>query len=605
VLLRPAWWTNGQLWPRHRGEKTGELPGSGHGLAIAKPGHMTFPTRKLLLLLGILGAACAAVPASTAPRIVGAHAKLDGDGPGPLFVCQITRDDEDGVFRVDQLHCELPPAAAFRTVSLEVWGSGDAYLGNARLERAALDANVRGDAYPLRILADVVPTADEVSGMEAVRLRTEVVIEEAEELADLSGPELPFEIWNVSFRGEAEYAQIAFDPYTLTAEGSSLRERGVDTESVTVTLLDVVVREGDEKQLRIAVPHDTEALTGTLTLGRSEPTPLLIEGSGQRVVTARGVEDDLTPPVVAPEPQRFPLVACQGVVSIEECRLVTRTGIELGIAEVIVDGARTRLPEDGSFTPVPYGEALSGRVVIEGGIDGISLFQHGTIEGPLTAIAQDDGGAEQPLRMVLEAPFDVIHAVVNVGPTSAVVFQAETHAVELPDGSVAAGSLAASARHADADIWIAVSRGVTEVVADVRLYQGGSMETMSGFGLTSGTLVLTPEGLSPPPLAEPVDEIASCWLDGGAVHCRVSPAHELESASVSVQLEGGVGDGRLEASLLSSTDHPSLFTDLGDFFPLTIELRAKVSGADEAVQRIRVLRESDLGEATRLFIDAG
>ena len=82
-------------------------------------------------------------------------------------------------------------------------------------------------------------------------------------------------------------------------------------------------------------------------------------------------------------------------------------------------------------------------------------------------------------------------------------------------------------------------------------------------------------------------------VDGGATF---RPAQWVQDGSVTFE---GVGEG-FDRDLLSSSPIPVTEEVQASWFPATIELRARRSGADEVSTRIRVLRAEDFpssGEA--------
>lgn len=555
-------------------------------------------------------AACGS-PSAVDPELVGPYAKADGEGPGALFVCRIERGEGDDFFRADTLRCELPGDATLRDVTLEVW-SGDDHLGAGRLADGPLEQLFYADKYPIRVDAEAyAPVDDPIVGLDGVRVRTEMTVNEAEELASLRGPELPFEIWELRVESQLSLGIFRLDTYALTTDGPQLVERGEPTDSVEVSHGGELIRAGEVVRLRIAVPSGTEALTGTTSDGSNE-TPFTIDRGGRYLLTAGGLEPDVEP--VRLEDPRFPFVSCYGFGVYEECRVVPRTGITIESAEIVVDGEPTSIPLDGDYADIPAGETHFARVVVSEGIDGIDLGRHGVIEGPLTPARYERIHPSEvaPDFAVLEAPFDLLQVIVNVEPGGTVILANDGYSVTF--GTPVAGDtestapLSAVVTHEDPDVWIAVDRDADEVLADATILDAsGGMTEHTGVALRSQALVATAEGLVPPPPADPVDEVIGCWIERGEdLHCGVSFRDDLEAATVTVNLDGAAGSGVVERSLLPALTAESIpVQDLDRFFPLTIELRATLAGQPETTSRIRILDADELPRSRRLVIDAG
>ncbi len=557
---------------------------------------------RTLFFLPLLALVACAGPTAGPASLVGPTAKADGNGPGALFVCRIEPGDGDSSFSTDMLRCELPAEATLPAVDLDVYGTDDRHLGSGRLGDGPLELRFFADRYPLRIRAHARAGLNDegIVGLDG-QLRTEMTIASAADLAQRRGPELPFEVWEMRIESGLDLAHVSFDEYELVLASGELDLRGERRSQVSVRPRTRSLGLGDVAVVRLAVPHGTDALTGTAG-GDSDAVPFTIDRPGRYRVTRAGLEPEREPPARL-EPARVPFLSCYGHGAIQACRVVRRDGITLRSASVVVDGAEVSLPLDGEYADIPEGESLYGRVVLDEGLHGFDL---GVIEAPLTPVRYENAlpGEVIPNVVALEAPFDLLHAAINVGEGETALFNADAHSITI-EGEVQTAQLSAFVTADAPDLWVAVTRDVTEAnVAYTLLRPDGQVTELPSVAIRGETLFATPDGLVEPPLADPQDELIGCWIERGDLHCGVSFRDDLEAGSVAIHLDAVAPGLVVRRNLVPAwTSETIPMQDLENLFPITLELRATVAGQAEQRTRVRVLDPADLPEARRVYLD--
>ncbi|MEM9188820.1 MAG: hypothetical protein AAGF12_06575 [Myxococcota bacterium] len=577
---------------------------------------MSFVQRCLALLvalLGLVGAGCSAAPSDGAVNNTELRRAGSADNAvdGPLFSCVIARDDQNGFSRADELECTLPSDTPFTHVTVAVHSATNRHLAEVSLSNGPLRTIIREEYYPLRIEGRFHSFDESTAllGLEHSTWRTSFEVATAEELAAAAGPVFPFEVWTLQVQSRlAGRARVYFDPYELRLEDAEIQQRGSWLDSVTVEPRSLTFDGGVSETYFLAVPFGTSQVTGSIRPDATgESVGFELTGPANLLLTPRGFEEAAPTEPTRLEP-RFPFVTCIGFEAFEHCRVVPRHGIELGQVEVIIDGATAELPVDGAWHFIPQGTTAFGRVEIRGGIDGIDSSE--VFEGPLTPIryrTTHPGEVEPEFAAAFEAPFDLIHAVVNVGDEGLAQLDAAAHEVRLEggdrDGTTIQRPISAFVSPDDPDVWLAVSRGTRTLDLDVTYWDISGDVFEGSATVEHATYILDMDGLTPPRLASPDDEAVACWFARSDVVCKVPVDGSVEAGTVSVRLDGVEGGAFVYslANTLTSRAYP--FSELEDFFPLTLELRVTLEGQREQVRRIRLLAPSDLPEERRLFIE--
>lgn len=530
----------------------------------------------------------------------------DGAGPQALVRCRVESEGE-GFYRNHTLRCEpgddlptAPPIVQVRSVTgTKVYA--DMNLADAdplvRFFDSDLPVNVTATAY-----------LEGVLGIDSAQVVTDAAVLRAG--ADLTTPRaiaLPFDVWTVTVENRTNLGQLAFDRYTITAQGGRFNARGVDAGTRLEVAASVTLRAGERRTLFVAVTRGQTQLGGLASdLGAGgQGTRFTVTGSGAYVLEPDGLrlDDGVTDPSAdGPELARCEPADDGGDGSLDlRCRVTARAGVTLAAATVTVGGAQHQIPTDGTDALIaspgagPVDATLS--VTVASGIAGLPWASPPAVEG---AFAVALGGAPA----VLTLPCDLLHARFTVDSAVERAFfdspGSENVRFSRAWGGLYQGdaqvSFEVSAEQTDA--WIAVTAGRTEVAGHLSVLSSEGTIVEHDVVVRAGDQLLSAAGLSALTAPASGTELVRCTIVDGHLQCQRSETAPIIRAHWAVFIESydRTIDGVLSPGL------NGLF-GVERLVPLRLTLTVTVAGLDAPLTaEARVTGVSDLPESAPLLV---
>lgn len=526
--------------------------------------------------------------------------RADGAASATFVRCTIEPGTGDPFFRQDTLRCAPGTESWLARSSVQVSGASG-YVGTLDLTAGEASATYFAAGYPLQL--QISAAVEGIVGLEASRVRKDVAIARADELATWRAIEAPFDVWPLDVESRTTGGVIDFDARDVALAGATL-----DATSAGSTL---VVRRaferfgaGERRTLQVAVERGAHAVTGSA--GSTEGSGLAaftVERAGAYVLAADGLvrrEDVVAPPGGGPE-----LVRCRTVTvpatdtvpasEILGCGLVVRTGIAVGAARIEREAVAATLPLDGSFVDVgPRGTGAVALRAVVTGVTGIAGFASSDPVAFDDAFELADGASETAVVL----PFDLLHArFVFAAGVARAFFDADAPMhITLRRPWTGRFDVESSPRLAPVretpDAWIAVEPGRTAPIAGrlaVVTDAGSVAET--ALALAAGDYLVNSAGAAPAVAPASGTELARCWLEDSGLLCELAETAPVLSVTLSLTLEG-LGGRRLDRVLHSGR---ARIVSVSSLLPLGVALRAEAIGiATPVVAEAHVTAVTDL-----------